>query len=419
MKIKSTIIREILDSRGNPTLEVEMTTEKEVTSRAAVPSGASTGAFEALELRDGDKNRFVGKGVLKAKENAALLAKKATGTEFNGFKAFDEWLLNEDGTKNKSKYGANALLGLSMAFSKAEALEKNIPYFKLFRPEGPYKLPVPLMNVLNGGAHADNGLDIQEFMIVPKCGETYLDAVRAGAEVFQNLKKILSDKSLSTSVGDEGGFAPVLKNNEEAITLLMTAIEKSGYKPGVDMFLALDVAATEFCENGVYSFEGKKISSEELTSVYSSWVKKYPFMSIEDGFDEEDWDGWVHATKEMGDTVQLVGDDLFVTNVERISKGLEIGAANALLVKANQIGTISETLKAVNMMHENGKRSVMSHRSGETEDVIISHLSVGMNCSQIKTGSLCRGERTAKYNELLRISEVIDPNSWIESVKNF
>ncbi len=414
--------RQILDSRGNPTLEVEMMSKNGLASRAAVPSGASTGAFEAYELRDGDKTKFSGKGVLQARNNVLKLFEKFKGQGFNNFGEFDSWLLNAEETKNKSNYGANTLLGLSLAFSKLEAMEKNIPYYKLFYNKAkPYKLPIPLMNVLNGGVHSNNGLDIQEFMIIPRCGQTFFDAIRAGAEIFQSLKKILEIKGKSTAVGDEGGFAPELKNNMQALDLLMEAIKEAGYTTGKEIFLAIDVAATEFYDKSTkkYEFEGKNLSFKEMSKVYEGMIEKYPIISIEDGFSEEDWSGWAYAQAAYGDRVQLVGDDLFVTNVERIKRGLEEKSANALLVKPNQIGTVTETIQAVALMHENGLKTVMSHRSGETEDVSISHLCVGLNCSQIKTGSLCRGERTAKYNELIRIAESLPLDTWLKSLSYF
>lgn len=411
--------RQILDSRGNPTLEVELTSKKGMQERAAVPSGASTGAFEAHELRDGDKSRFLGKGVSKAVENAKGLYSKFKDQSFENYQEFDQWLLNKEGSKNKANLGANTLLGLSMAFAKLEAAEKKVPLYELFHDNGDYRLPLPMMNVLNGGAHSNNGLDIQEFMIVPKCGETFFDSLRAGAEIFQNLKKILAAKSMSVAVGDEGGFAPELNSNTEALDLLMEAIEASGYKAGEEIFLALDVASTEFydSEAGVYKFEGGKLSSTDMSKMYKDLIERYPIVSIEDGLAEEDWDGWVEMNQHL--ETQLVGDDLFVTNVERIQKGLEVQAANALLVKPNQIGTLSETVKAVNLMHSKNLNTVMSHRSGETEDVTISHLAVGLSCSQIKTGSLCRGERTAKYNELVRIAENLPGDTWKKSLEFF
>lgn len=413
--------RQILDSRGNPTLEVEMTSKNGFTVRAAVPSGASTGAFEAHELRDGDKSKFHGKGVTQARDNALKLFESFKGQTFDSFGQFDSWLLDADGTPTKSKYGANALLGLSLAFSKLEAAEKKIPYYELFNKGEAYRLPLPLMNVLNGGAHSNNGLDIQEFMVVPKCGDSFFDAVRAGAEIFQSLKKILADKGKSTAVGDEGGFAPELKSNMEALELLVEAIKEAGYKPGEEIFLALDVAATEFFDEKTqrYTFEGKQLSSDDMCKVYAEMVDKYPIMSIEDGFSEEDWKGWADSQAFFNNKIQLVGDDLFVTNVKRIKRGLEEKSANALLVKPNQIGTVSETIQAVELMHANGLNTVMSHRSGETEDVSIAHLCVGFNCSQIKTGSLCRGERTAKYNELIRIAEDLPADTWKKSLAQF
>jgi len=420
--VKDVKCRQILDSRGNPTLEVEMVSKGGHFARAAVPSGASTGAFEAHELRDGDLSKFLGKGVSQAVENVQTLFQKFQGQSFATYQEFDSWLLNTEGTKNKSNYGANALLGLSLAFSKLEAQEKNLSYYELFQKNGETaKLPLPLMNVLNGGAHSNNGLDIQEFMIVPKCGETFFDALRAGAEIFQHLKKILASKGKSTAVGDEGGFAPELSNNMEALGLLMEATVQAGYKPGEEIFMALDVAATEFFDESTqtYKFEGKNLTSKEMTAVYKEMVDKYPIISIEDGYAEEDWSGWSDAHAFFGQGLQLVGDDLFVTNVERIKRGLEEKSANALLVKPNQIGTVSETVKAVELMHGQSLKAVMSHRSGETEDVSISHLCVGLGCSQIKTGSLCRGERTAKYNELLRIAESLPRDTWKASLTAF
>jgi len=407
VKLKNVVSRQILDSRGNPTIEVDLFSEKDLWARAAVPSGASTGAFEAHELRDGDPSFFHGKGVTQACDNVMELFSIIKGKEFSNFSEFDKALIEADGTNNKSTFGANAVLALSLAFSKLEALKKNIPYYRLFLNDSRVVMPLPLMNVLNGGAHSNNGLEIQEFMVVPRVGNTFFDAVRAGSEIFQSLKKILSERSLSVAVGDEGGFAPELNGNLEALDLLMQAIEKAGYKPGEEIFLALDVAATEFYnkEDSTYSFEGGQLTSAELLDVYQNMTKSYPITSIEDGFAEEDWQAWSAATKSMGDKIQLVGDDLFVTNVTRIERGLKEKSANALLVKPNQIGTVSETVDAVKLMHKNDCKTVMSHRSGETEDVSISHLCVGLSCSQIKTGSLCRGERTAKYNELIRIEE--------------
>jgi enolase len=404
--------REILDSRGLPTVEVEVSATKsgaKFVGRAAVPSGASTGAHEALELRDGDKTRYHGKGVLKAIQNVnEKLAPKLIGLNPLDQMAIDELLLKLDGTENKTVLGANAILGVSLATLKVAAQIEGLSLFRYVGGDKNYKLPVPLMNVLNGGAHADNGLDIQEFMVAPVCGGRFSEALRAGSEIFHHLKKILSEKNLSTAVGDEGGFAPRLKNNEEALQLLSLAIDKSGYKLGQDVFLALDVASTEFFSEGHYNFEGKKVTGEELGDIYRSWAKKYPIASIEDGFAEDDWASWQKFCKvDSGNKnrIQVVGDDLFVTNPKRLSRGIEEHAANALLVKVNQIGSYTETKRAVEMAHTANFHAVMSHRSGETEDVTIADLSVGLGCEQIKTGSLCRGERTAKYNQLLRIED--------------
>jgi enolase len=414
IKIKEVKARQILDSRGNPTVEVDIFSD-DVWARAAVPSGASTGAFEAHELRDNDKTCFGGKGVTEACSNVYELFNKFKSRNFKNYVEFDQALIEADGTSNKSTFGANAILGLSLAFAKLEAETKGLPFYKLFSGDKKIKMPIPLMNVLNGGAHSNNGLDIQEFMIVPRLGEQFFDSVRAGAEVFQQLKTILSKKGLSVAVGDEGGFAPELNGNLEALDLLMEAIEKAGYKPGVEIFLALDVASTEFYkeEEKVYSFEGGQLTSDDLLDVYQNMVKSYPIFSIEDAFAEEDWAAWSKATEVMGANTQLVGDDLFVTNVSRIKRGLEEKSANALLVKPNQIGTVSETVSAVNLMHESGCKTVMSHRSGETEDVSIAHLAIGLGCHQIKTGSLCRGERTAKYNELIRLEESCEDAIWL------
>lgn len=405
-EIISLVSREILDSRGNPTIEVEVKTVDGHVGRAAVPSGASTGAHEAYELRDGDKNRFLGKGVYKAVDNVReKIAPEIVGLNVTEQVYIDKILRELDGTENKSNLGANAILGVSLAVAKAAALDTNLPLYRYVGGSQACRLPVPLMNVLNGGAHANNGLDIQEFMIVPTVNNSYAESLRAGAEIFHTLKKILAKKGLSTAVGDEGGFAPKLGSNQEALDLLMNAIVDAGYDPGQNVFLALDVAATEMYKDGKYEWQGSHISGTELLGIYKSWTEKYPMVSIEDGFSEDDWDSWVNATSELGQTVQLVGDDLFVTNPKRLRMGLEKKAANALLVKVNQIGTLTETFEAVNLAQRNRYRTVMSHRSGETEDVTIADLAVALNCHQIKTGSLCRGERTAKYNQLLRIEE--------------
>ena len=406
-EIVSLLAREILDSRGNPTIEVEVKTAAGNMGRAAVPSGASTGAHEAFELRDGDKKRYLGKGVFKAVENVReKIAPEIVGLNVYEQVYIDKVLRDIDGTENKSNLGANAILGVSLACAHAAAKDAGLPLYRYVGGSQACRLPVPLMNVLNGGAHANNGLDIQEFMIVPTVNNSFAESLRAGSEIFHTLKKILNKKGLSTGVGDEGGFAPVLKSNEEALELLMEAILEAGYEAGQNIFLALDVAATEmYNADGSYNWEKSKISGNELQNIYKKWAEKYPLVSIEDGFAEDDWNSWVAATAAMGSHVQLVGDDLFVTNPKRLRQGLEKKAANALLVKVNQIGTLTETFEAVNLAQRNKMKTIMSHRSGETEDVTIADLAVALNCHQIKTGSLCRGERTAKYNQLLRIEE--------------
>ncbi len=405
-KISEIHAREILDSRGQPTIEVEVTTETGIIGRAAVPSGASTGAHEACELRDQDANRFMGKGVLKACQNVKeKIRKELLGFDVSDQPGIDKTLIQIDGTENKSNLGANAILGVSLACAKAAAQTHGLSLFRYVGGSQVRQLPVPLMNVINGGAHANNGLDVQEFMIVPTVNNSYLDSLRAGSEVFQCLKKILGQKGMSTAVGDEGGFAPKLSGNREALDLLMEAIQKAGYEPGQEIFLALDVAATELYGDGQYKWEGKKISPTELQGIYKKWSDDYPLVSIEDGFSEDDWTSWTQITAQLGSVVQLVGDDLFVTNPKRLKIGIEKKAANALLVKVNQIGTLTETAEAVAMAQTNRYKTVMSHRSGETEDSLIADLAVGLSCHQIKTGSLCRSERTAKYNQLIRIGE--------------
>ena len=397
--------REILDSRGNPTVEVDVMLSNGAMGRAAVPSGASTGAHEAVELRDGDK-RYLGKGVRKAVDNVnETIAPEILGVNAADQVALDRLLRDIDGTANKGKLGANAILGVSLAAAKASALSAGLQLYRYVGGSNASRLPVPLMNVLNGGAHADNGLDIQEFMIVPCVEGKFSESLRAGSEIFHTLKKILNKKGLFTGVGDEGGFAPKLSGNREALDLLMEAIQVAGYKAGQDVFLALDVAATEMFKDGKYAWEGSKITSAELGKIYSQWAQSYPLVSIEDGFSEDDWAGWIAFTQENGSRLQLVGDDLFVTNPERVARGIKEGAANALLVKVNQIGTLTETCEAVSLAQRNKMRTVMSHRSGETEDNMIADLAVALGCQQIKTGSLCRSERTAKYNQLLRIEE--------------
>jgi enolase len=405
-KITSIKAREILDSRGNPTVEVELVTGTGVKARAAVPSGASTGAHEANELRDGDSTRYLGNGVRTAVANVNhRLAPELIGLEVTAQSLIDKHMLELDGTANKSKFGANSILGISLAAAKAAAIECGLPLYRYVGGAQARHLPVPLMNVLNGGAHANNGLDVQEYMIVPVVGGKFSESLRAGSEIFHILKKILSQKGLSTAVGDEGGFAPQLASNKEALNLLMEAISKAGYQPGKDVFLALDVAATELFENSKYTWEKKKISAEELIDIYGSWCKEYPLVSIEDGLGEDDFHGWKHITTKLGSQTQLVGDDLFVTNTKRLEKGISEGMANALLVKVNQIGSLSETMEAVSLAQRHSYNTVMSHRSGETEDTTIADLAVALNCQQIKTGSLCRSERTAKYNQLLRIED--------------
>lgn len=407
-KIESVVSREILDSRGTPTLEVEITTDNGVKSRAAVPSGASTGAHEAVELRDKDPKRYLGKGVMKAVNNVKeICAPAILGKDVNDWRAIDKILIDLDGTENKGKLGANAILGVSLACAKAAALEHKQDLFMYLSDGKASKLPVPLMNIINGGAHANNGIDIQEFMIVPTCGGSFREALRAGSEIFQTLKKVLNDDGFSVAVGDEGGFAPKLKGNRAALEYVMKAIEKAGYKPGDEVSVALDVAATELYKDGKYTWEGQTKSSEQITDIYAQWAKEFPLVSVEDGLSEDDWDGWVHLTKTLGANMQLVGDDLFVTNPKRLKEGIARKAANAILIKVNQIGSLSETADAIKIAKDAKYHTVMSHRSGETEDVTISDLAVAFNCEQIKTGSLCRGERTAKYNQLLRIEEAL------------
>ncbi|MDD5044855.1 MAG: phosphopyruvate hydratase [Candidatus Omnitrophica bacterium] len=404
-KITKITAREILDSRGNPTVEVDVLLDSGTLGRAAVPSGASTGEKEALELRDGDKNRFMGKGVLKAVANVNnIIASKIKGLEPD-FKKIDKILIELDATENKSKLGANAILGVSMAVAKADANDKKIPLYKYLGGNDAKILPVPLMNILNGGMHADNNLDIQEFMIMPIGAPTFREALRKATEVFHNLKAILKSKKLSTSVGDEGGFAPSLHSNEEALGLIIEAIKKAGYEPGKDIYLALDCAASSFYQDGKYKFDGALKSSEEMIAIYGGWLEKYPIASIEDGLGEHDWAGWKKLTTTLGSKIQLVGDDIFVTNPKILKKGIDEGVANSILVKVNQIGSLSETLEAIDLAKKNKYTAVISHRSGETEDTTIAHLAVATGVGQIKTGSLSRTDRICKYNELLRIEE--------------
>jgi len=405
VKIKKVIGREILDSRGNPTVEVDIILDNGILGRAAVPSGASTGDNEALELRDGDKKRYLGKGTLKAVNNVnTVIASKIKGLSPD-FEKIDQVLIKLDGTENKGNLGANAILGVSMATAKAAALTKKQSLYKFLGGDKARILPIPLMNILNGGLHADNNLDIQEFMIMPIGAPTFKEALRYAAEVFHNLKSILKSKSLSTSVGDEGGFAPNLQSNQEALDLIIQAIEKAGYKPGIDVALALDCAASSFAKDGKYNFEGSLKTSADLIAIYASWLGKYPVLCIEDGLGEHDWSGWQEMTKELGSKLQLVGDDIFVTNPKIFKKGIAEKIANAILIKVNQIGSLSETLEAVNIAKKNKYKAIISHRSGETEDTTIAHLAVATGVGQIKTGSLSRTDRICKYNELLRIEE--------------
>ncbi|MBE3592895.1 MAG: phosphopyruvate hydratase [Thermoanaerobacter sp.] len=403
--------REILDSRGNPTVEVEVELDSGAVGRAAVPSGASTGAFEAVELRDGDKSRYLGKGVLKAVQNVNdIIAPELIGMEAQDQVAIDKAMIELDGTPNKSKLGANAILGVSLAVAKAAASECGLPLYQYIGGVNAKTLPVPMMNILNGGKHADNNVDIQEFMIMPVGAPNFREALRMCSEVYHNLKNVLHSKGLSTTVGDEGGFAPNLTSNEEAIQVILEAIEKAGYVPGEDIVLALDPASTElYKEDGKYHFEGEGIvrTPEEMVDFWEQLVNKYPIVSIEDGLAEEDWNGWKLLTERLGKKIQLVGDDLFVTNTQRLSKGISMGVANSILIKLNQIGTLTETLDAIEMAKRAGYTAVVSHRSGETEDSTIADLVVGVNAGQIKTGAPARTDRVVKYNQLLRIEEVL------------
>lgn len=417
-KIKTIVGREILDSRGNPTVEVDVTLADGSFGRAAVPSGASTGSYEAIELRDGDKKRYLGKGVLKAVNNVNTTLRKAlVGKQFNQ-ETLDAKMIEVDGTPNKANMGANAILGISLAFSHAAAKSQKKPLYKYFadiaKTGKPMSLPLPMMNILNGGKHAEKSTDLQEFMIMPVGAKSWSEALRMGAEVFHNLKKILHDRGLGTTTGDEGGYAPSLGNNENALKVIIEAIEKSGYKPGKDISIAIDAASSELFKadesgtgTGTYDLtsENRKLSTKEMVQFYAEWLTKYPIVSIEDGFSEDDWSGYEEFTKQCGKKVQIVGDDLFVTNIDRLKTGIEKKAGNSILIKLNQIGSVSETIAAIKMANAAKMTSVISHRSGETEDVTISHFVVGLGCGQIKTGSLCRTDRVAKYNELLRIEE--------------
>lgn len=423
--IKSILAREILDSRGNPTVEADVTLADGAFGRAVAPSGASTGTLEALELRDGDKQRYLGKGVTKAVHNAnTVIADALNGKDALDQRAIDQLMLDLDGTENKSKLGANAILAVSLAVSKAAAASKGVPlyayYAELFGNDT-YAMPVPQMNIINGGEHADNSIDFQEFMILPTGLPTFGDALRAGAEVFHSLKKVLSEMGLSTAVGDEGGFAPNLESNEAAVGIIMKAIENAGYVPGKDIMIGLDVASTEFYSDGKYtlSAEGKSLNSKEFAEYLEAWVRKYPIITIEDGMAEDDWDGWADLTQRVGSDIQLTGDDLFVTNTKILKQGIEKGVANSILIKFNQIGSLSETFDAIKMAHDAGYKATISHRSGETEDTTIADLAVATAAGQIKTGSLCRSDRVAKYNQLLRIEQELGDKAIYPGIKSF
>jgi enolase len=409
--------REILDSRGNPTVEVTVTTESGAYASAAVPSGASTGAHETLELRDGDKSRYVGKGVLKACANVdEAIAEAILGMEVSEQRDIDATMIELDGTPMKSNLGANAILGVSLAVAKTAALERHMPLYRYIGGVNAHVLPVPMMNILNGGSHADNSIDFQEFMIAPVSPTKFSDALRMGVEVFHTLKSVLKSKGYSTNVGDEGGFAPNIKSNQEAIETVLEAIEKAGFKPGEDIVIALDAAATEFydAETGMYHFHkstGDKLSTDQMVAFWTKWCEDYPIYSIEDGLAEDDWQGWTNLTKAVGHRVQLVGDDLFVTNTERLRRGIDTLAANSILIKLNQIGTLTETIEAVQLAKHSAMTTIISHRSGETEDTTIADLAVALNAGQIKTGSASRSDRVAKYNQLLRIEEELGENA--------
>ena len=410
--------RQILDSRGNPTVEAEVTTSGGITASAAVPSGASTGKHEAVELRDKDEKKYGGKGVLKAVKNVnTIIRNELEGMNVFDQQAIDHHMIELDGTANKAKLGANTMLAVSLATAKAAALESGLPLYRYVGGTGANTLPIPMMNILNGGAHADNKIDFQEFMVMPVGADSFSEALRMGVEIFHHLKKVLQKKNYSTNVGDEGGFAPNIQSNEEAIETVLRAIEAAGFKPGDDVFIAMDAANSELWDEKRkdYFFKkssNKKLTSSEMIDFWKKWAKKYPIISIEDGLAEDDWTGWYELTKALGESIQLVGDDLFVTNVKRLDKGIKEGVANSILVKVNQIGTLSETIDAVNMAHRNSYTSVMSHRSGETEDTTIADLAVALNCGQIKTGSASRSDRMAKYNQLLRVEEQLGANAF-------
>jgi enolase len=422
-KIKSVYAREVLDSRGNPTVEVEVLSESGAFGRASVPSGASTGVHEAVELRDGDKSRYLGLGVSKAVSNVnEIISKKIIGMSIFDQREIDYTMIELDGTENKGKLGANAILGVSLAVAKCAANSVNLPLYKYIGGANAHTLPTPMMNIINGGAHADNNVDFQEFMIMPVNAPSFKEAIRMGAEVFHSLKKVLKGKGLNTAVGDEGGFAPNLASNEEAIQTILEAIEKAGYKPGEDVKLAMDVASSEFYKDGKYTLPGennKSFTSKELVDFYVELCDKYPIISIEDGLDQDDWEGWDYLTEKLGKKVQLVGDDFFVTNTKRLQAGIERGVANSILIKVNQIGTLTETLEAIEMAQKANYTAVVSHRSGETEDTTIADIAVATNAGQIKTGSASRTDRIAKYNQLMRIEDELKSQSNYAGVEAF
>ncbi|WAW14447.1 phosphopyruvate hydratase [Peptostreptococcus equinus] len=414
--------REVLDSRGNPTVEVEVALESGAMGRAIVPSGASTGAFEAVELRDGDKGRYLGKGVQKAVDNVNdIIAPEVEGLDAFDQPGIDNLMIELDGTPNKGKLGANAILGVSLAVARAAADELGLPLFQYIGGVNAKQLPVPMMNILNGGEHADNNVDVQEFMILPVGAESFAEGLRMGAEVFHSLKKVLAEKGLACGVGDEGGFAPNLDSNREALELIVEAIKGAGLEPGKDIMLGMDVAASEMYKDGKYELkgEGKTLTSKEMIDLFEGWVSEFPIITIEDGLNEEDWDGWKSLTERLGKKIQLVGDDLFVTNTERLERGIEEGIANSILIKVNQIGTLTETLDAIEMAKRAGYTAVISHRSGETEDTTIADIAVAVNAGQIKTGAPSRTDRVAKYNQLLRIEEIVGESSKYDQLKSF
>lgn len=422
-RISNIYAREVLDSRGNPTVEVEVSTELGAFGRAIVPSGASTGVHEAVELRDGDKDRYLGKGVLKAVKNVnEEIAPELVGMDVFSQREIDYKMIKLDGTENKGRFGANAILGVSLAVAKAAADSLGQPLYKYIGGANAYVIPTPMMNIINGGEHADNNVDFQEFMIMPVGADTFKEAIRMGAEVFHNLKAVLHAKGMNTAVGDEGGFAPNLKSNEEAIQVIIEAVEKAGYKPGEDVKIAMDVASSEFYKDGKYTLAGeggKTFTNKEFVDFLAELVDKYPIISIEDGLDQDDWEGWDYLTEKLGDKVQLVGDDFFVTNTKRLAKGIERGDANSILIKVNQIGTLTETLEAIEMAKEAGYTAVVSHRSGETEDTTIADIAVATNAGEIKTGSASRTDRIAKYNQLLRIEDELGEMARYKGIHSF